>query len=158
MPPRFRPVIERFFEKIHVDSNTGCWNWMGAKAGKGYGIMFMRKVDGQIRYVYVHRFSWEYHHAEQIPEGLEPDHTCRNASCANPGHLEVVTHQINMLRGDTIAARNASRTHCPHGHEYSPENTRITKLGHRDCRACHRQFGKDRRPLITTDCRDQQIL
>ena len=34
-----------------------------------------------------------------------------------------------------------SKTHCPHGHEYTPENTKLiksTKPGHfkRQCRAC----------------------
>lgn len=30
----------------------------------------------------------------------------------------------------------ANRTHCPHGHEYTPENTYIDKRGSRNCRAC----------------------
>lgn len=33
---------------------------------------------------------------------------------------------------------HADRTHCPQGHEYSPENTRVRKNGHRDCRECAR--------------------
>ncbi len=151
MANKFRPVIERFFEKIQIDSITGCWNWTGAHLPSGYGIFFMRKVDGKIRYVYVHRFSWEYHHAEQIPEGFEPDHLCRNRQCANPSHIEVVTHKVNMLRGNTIAARNASRTYCPHGHEYNTENTKITKDDSRLCRACGKQFGKNKRPPIKAD-------
>lgn len=30
------------------------------------------------------------------------------------------------------------RTHCPHGHEYTPENTKYGKNGGRWCRACAR--------------------
>lgn len=156
MPPKFKPVIERFFDKIQVDSITGCWNWIGAKAGAGYGIFFMRTVNGKMRYVYVHRFSWEYHHTEQIPENREPDHLCNNKGCANPEHLRIVTHRENVLRGNSIVARNASRTHCPHGHEYTEENTRITKKGDRLCRACYKQFGRNKRPLAIADCRGQR--
>jgi len=31
-----------------------------------------------------------------------------------------------------------AKTHCPHGHLFSFENTYIGKNGHRHCRACHR--------------------
>lgn len=38
-----------------------------------------------------------------------------------------------------IAARafQASKTHCKHGHEYTPENTRRDSGGGRECRICH---------------------
>lgn len=146
----FRPVIERFFEKIKIDPVTGCWNWIGAHVPAGYGILFMRKVNGKHINVYVARFSWEYHHAEQIPEGFEPDHLCRNPKCANYEHLDIVTHKVNMLRGNTVAAINASQTHCPHGHKYNKKNTIITKDGSRLCRGCREQFGKKHRPKPTS--------
>lgn len=31
------------------------------------------------------------------------------------------------------------RTHCSHGHEYTPENTHIKPDGSRRCRTCHRE-------------------
>jgi hypothetical protein len=37
---------------------------------------------------------------------------------------------------------NKARTHCIHGHEFTPENTRITNLGHRDCRTCRKGIGR----------------
>jgi hypothetical protein len=35
--------------------------------------------------------------------------------------------------------RNASATHCPRGHEYTPENTYRTTRGGRECRTCRRE-------------------
>ena len=40
-----------------------------------------------------------------------------------------------------VAARVANqrvRAQCKHGHDYTPENTGISKQGHRFCRSCHR--------------------
>jgi hypothetical protein len=37
-----------------------------------------------------------------------------------------------------------SITHCPKGHEYTEENTRITPEGQRKCRACHRDWERER--------------
>lgn len=31
------------------------------------------------------------------------------------------------------------RTHCRHGHEYTPENTHVKSDGSRRCRTCHRE-------------------
>jgi hypothetical protein len=74
----------------------------------------------------------------KIPEGLQIDHLCRVRECANPAHLEAVTCRENLLRGDTVTAHNANKTHCVNGHEYTPENTAITRDGCRRCRICHR--------------------
>src|SRR3990172_6824393 len=48
-----------------------------------------------------------------IPDGLQLDHLCRNRACIESTHLEPVTNQVNLLRGNTIAAANLGKTHCP---------------------------------------------
>ncbi|NED52837.1 HNH endonuclease, partial [Micromonospora aurantiaca] len=66
------------------------------------------------------------------------DHLCRNRACVNVTHLEIVTNRINILRGETLQAANAAKTHCIRGHEFTPENTYV-KNGGRDCRTCARE-------------------
>jgi len=49
-------------------------------------------------------------------------------------------HQMNTeglkLGGIANGLRNKAKTHCPHGHEYTPENTAISATGGRSCRRC----------------------
>lgn len=35
--------------------------------------------------------------------------------------------------------QNAVKTHCKHGHEFTPENTRVTARGERECLRCRRE-------------------
>lgn len=115
-----------------VDEVTGCWNWTGPINYDGYAYA---RIDGG-RPCRVHRAYYE-RLVGPIPEGLVIDHLCRNRRCVNPAHLQPVTNRENLLRGIGIAAVAASRTHCPQGHEYSPENTYVSpRGGYRQCRAC----------------------
>lgn len=120
---------------------SGCLLWTGACDDKGYGRVGVRGEDGKIRSGLVHIAAWELERGP-VPDGLELDHVedrgCLYRNCANLEHLEPVTHRVNMLRGDTFAAINASKTHCPADHEYTPENTYTDKHGRRLCRACNR--------------------
>lgn len=52
------------------------------------------------------------------------------------------------LGGKANGARNKAKTHCKHGHPFSPDNTRITKSGNgRICKACHTNRERTRRIL-----------
>ncbi len=71
----------------------------------------------------------------KIPEGMVLDHLCRNRNCWNPDHLEVVTAIENIRRGINA---NRNKTYCPHGHQYTPENTQYEKKGSRHCKTCQK--------------------
>ncbi len=131
-------MIERILSRVERVTESGCWIYMGSLDGTGYGRIQKRK-----RSYATHRVTYE-HFKGQIPDGLQIDHLCRVRCCCNPDHLEAVTGQVNVLRGQTVPARRAAVTHCPAGHEYTPENTRLSKRRQRSCRACFAKHSAQR--------------
>jgi len=127
---RLRSDVQRFWSKVqpmHIYKN--CWVWQGSKNNKGYGHFHS---NGKNRLA--HRYAYELLVGE-IPDGLQIDHTCRIRECVNPDHMEVVTSKENTLRGEGPTAKNAKKTHCNNGHEFTEANTYQQKNG-RECRIC----------------------
>lgn len=118
---RWPSAGDRFWPNVVVVEN--CWEWVGNTTAAGYGSL---SVNG--RATLAHRFAYELLRGP-IPPGLQIDHLCRNRNCVNPEHLEPVTQQENLRRGE-----NGTKTHCKHGH---PLDGR-TSHGRR-CLTCHRQ-------------------
>lgn len=121
----------RFWSR--VDITVGCWLWRGSLNHNGYGQFSISTTNNR-----AHRVAYHWLVGE-IPEGLELDHLCRVRHCVNPAHLEPVTPRVNMLRGDSVAAINARKTHCVRGHVLAGRNVRIESDGGRRCRACAAQ-------------------
>ncbi len=135
---RKTPVIERLNARldkngpipVHRPELGPCWVWTGPLDQEGYGNIRVGEIMDK-----THRASYRCHKGE-IPAGLDLDHLCRTRSCANPDHLDPVTHIENVRRGET-GKYQTLKTHCPKGHEYTPENVRMWN-GSRSCRECGR--------------------
>lgn len=138
MPPG-TPYIDRLMAKVDKGGLNGCWLWTASLSqGTGYGQV--RDQHGRTKGA--HRAVYELL-VGPIPEGLELDHLCCVRSCVNPAHLEPVTRVENVRRAArqmSEVSHNGSKTHCPKGHEYTPENTykKVRPDGgtRRTCRTC----------------------
>lgn len=130
-----REPTARFWAK--VVKTESCWIWTGSHQVGGYGNFQPIKGRG----IGAHRYAYQIT-VGPIPNGLQLDHLCRNRLCVNPAHLEPVTARENTLRGNTMPALNAAKTHCPNGHEYSH-----VWGGRRYCSTC--QAAKTRRLRAT---------
>ena len=151
-------IRERIEASIEV-SPEGCWVWQKSKNSRGYGQMWVgSRADGTRRTEKAHRAAYTAF-IGKIPEGLHLDHLCRNPSCVNPAHLEPVTPQVNVLRGETQVARNVAKTHCPHGHEYTEANTYMNKRK-RYCRTCGTVSSREwaRRDATKTDALEVPVV
>ena len=125
MVPEISDLPSYFQERIAV-SSSGCWEWTKGRHYNGYASCDFKRF-GSNR---AHRVIYELVIAP-IPEGLVIDHLCRVRHCINPSHTEPVTNLENLRRGWAII------THCPHGHEYTPDNAYIKPgTGTRNCRTC----------------------
>jgi hypothetical protein len=113
---------------VHDPSLGPCWLWLAGKNNGGYG--HFRGWDG--RMIVAHRLTYEML-VGPIPDGLHIDHLCRVRGCVNPSHLDPVLTKVNTWRG----LKGVMKTHCIHGHAFSPENT-WTYRGHRVCKVCSR--------------------
>jgi hypothetical protein len=146
---------ERFWGKVNRDGPISayaphlgsCWLWTNALNREGYGAF---TISGKKVGAHIIAFEWLI---GAVPEGLELDHLCRVRSCVNPAHLEAVTHKENTLRGQSLQAENARKTHCKRGHPFNETNTRVEPDGRRVCRTC-RLVIEGRRQRSRTDKKD----
>jgi len=142
MGRRRQSILEKLINNRHIDDKTGCWNWTGYTLN-GYGRTSLF-LHGKWKTCSVHRLSAVNFLSFDNDSKLFVMHRCDNRKCFNPDHLMIGDNFDNMkdasLKGRLnpfgSVARNKGKTHCPKGHEYSPENTYIYE-GQRHCKQCH---------------------
>jgi hypothetical protein len=130
-----------FFSKTSI--SDVCWIWTGSKTAQNrngkllYGqFCAFNEKYGFNKSSLAHRIIYEAFYGE-IKRGLQVDHLCNNTFCVNPFHMKAVTPLENNERSTSPTAINKRKTHCIHGHEFTPENTYIHKQRNgRHCRSC----------------------
>lgn len=132
-------LCRRLFLRVVIDQESGCWNFTGSRR-LGYG-----RIQNKGANLTTHRVAWEMWNGP-VPAGYQLHHECRNEACCNPEHLTPVTprtHAVDLTPGH-IAARNASKTHCPKGHPLVKGNLNraVLREGRRRCLICTRESGK----------------
>ena len=122
-------VVARVLSKAHLDGDCLVSDY--STGSHGYSQIGWHVGSRRVARL-GHRVVWEAAHGVP-PQGMTIDHICRNRRCINLDHLRLLTN-VENARDNGFA----TRTHCPHGHEYSPENTYIGPTGGRRCRECGR--------------------
>lgn len=149
--------MQRWAAKVKLPAAPdGCWEWVGAKNGAGYG--HMQRGVGRSGFIGGHRYAYE-RFIGPLPDAMTIDHLCRNRGCVNPSHLEVVSQGENVLRGDAPPAVNARKTHCRHGHELV-----VKYRGKRRCVECSRERSRvayadpKKRDKILAQARERYVI
>lgn len=137
---------QRFWDKVRVDVDTGCWEWRGALT-TGYGQF---RLDGKTRMA--HRVAVQASGRPILP-GTQVDHLCRNRACVNPGHLEVVTPSVNMTRSANGYALRGWI--CSSGHDVREAGLRADPRHPvaSECRQCAHDRASAKASAISAACR-----
>jgi hypothetical protein len=132
---------DKFWQKAVV--RDGCWGWKDKPYSNGYPYLQVGRKGPKLRASRVSYF---------IKHGYWPTvvrHTCDNPICTNPDHLLDGT-QLDNINDRRVRFRarnqNINKTHCVRGHEFTEENTYVSKK-QRHCRKCAALRAKERRVI-----------
>jgi len=148
-------VLDRLWTKTTVVDGHRIWNGASNARGGGKG----KPRDEANRYGTI-RFEGRQRPTHVVaylllvgplpPDKPQVHHGCEVTLCWEPTHLKAATPKENLMASDTPARRNAEKTHCKRGHEFTPENTYAKRLRGgrsvaRECRRCAADRRRDAR-------------
>lgn len=139
------PDIDRFWTLVdRSDGDDACWPWLSGKNPAGYGRFRVHpKTYLATRWLMSHLLGRPLRYDAELKEFV--CHRCDNPPCVNPAHLYIGDGFTNMQDCSQRGRHHwAKKTHCPQGHEYTPDNIYMSG-GRRNCRACALQREKDKR-------------
>jgi hypothetical protein len=133
----------RWMERIQRNiaaSEGGCWLWTGRTYPNGYGQTTYR---GKV--TRVHRKVYELHYGVTLDRWVYVCHSCDVKLCCDPAHLWPGTSKDNSVDAVRKGRHQGQlKTHCPQGHEFTPENTYYKPdyngngIKSRACKECNR--------------------
>ena len=143
LPPYFKGKV-KLMNPLTKEVNTRCWVWQRSLS-HGYAQGFWNGKVVRLHHVTLGLAG------RPRPAGMDADHLCCRRNCVNPHHIEYVTKGVNGSRVKTRGRHwQSQKTHCKHGHEFTPENT-IDRDGRRQCRQCHNEEAKLAKPAYRVE-------
>ena len=123
---RPRLAEDRWIRRLwaSIEPTGFCWNWIGRTGTHGYGTVPTTSlaIRALARYaphpVPSNQARWRAHRliynllVGPIPDEMVLDHLCRNQTCVNPDHLEVVTQSVNVWRSNSNLVHSLARPHA----------------------------------------------
>lgn len=98
---------DAFWSRVGIGAENECWNWLGAKGDKGYGL-YSPLPGITLR---AHRVAYALHNSG-IEDSKFVCHHCDNPSCCNPLHLFLGTPKDNVddmvQKGRNLSPRGES--------------------------------------------------
>jgi hypothetical protein len=125
-------LLTLFLGKIAADGPDTCWEWLGAIHPLGYGQWSLKRYGTQR----AHRMAYALL-VGPLDDVLTIDHLCRNKSCVNPAHLELVT----LLENNHRRRLDRRGELCPKGHVFV---ARGEQRNRRSCKECFNEYQRER--------------
>lgn len=121
---KFRAILDR---RTSINSVTGCWEYQNTD-GYGYGRVQIDNENYGTHILSAMLFLM------YIPTNgsmvCHRDEVCKSKACWNPDHLYVGDAFDNNWDKHLVGnarSRYSDVTHCVKGHEFTPENTYLSK-------------------------------
>ena len=148
--------VEGFNARYYVNARGEVWgthygkNLAGVRQRWGHVRVLLTRPDGRRINRYVHGLVMEAF-VGACPSGMEIRHLNGVPDDNRLENLVYGTKSENARDRRTHGTdANLRKSHCKHGHEFTTENTRISRSGSRKCRTCDRERWRRKHGSLVT--------